>query len=243
MSIGARVAEAGGTALPETPITVAGVSFAANVAGALYWPEERLLIVSDLHLEKGSSFAARGAMLPPYDTRDTLGRLARLIEAYAPHSVIALGDSFHDRFGAARLGAADRALLAALWRGRRWIWIAGNHDPEPLGALGGDSMAELAIGPVTFRHRAKPEHAGAEISGHWHPVATVAMRGRGMRRRCFVAGATRLVMPAFGAYAGGLNVRHRALAALFGHAFTAHVMGEASVHAIPGAHCIPDWRC
>jgi DNA ligase-associated metallophosphoesterase len=219
------------------------VAFAGDVAGALYWPEERLLAVSDLHLEKGSSFAARGSLLPPYDTADTLARLKRLIDAYAPRTVVALGDSFHDRGGAARLAAADRASLADMQHGRDWIWIAGNHDPEPPVDLAGQALTELAVGAITFRHRAEPDGAEGEISGHWHPVAVVAMRGRGLRRRCFVANGRRVVMPAFGAYAGGLNVRHRALAALFGHAFIAHVMGDCGLHAIPGRHCVPDWGC
>lgn len=224
-------------------VVVAGVALIADVAGALYWPERRLLAVADLHLEKGSSFAARGSLLPPYDTADTLARLARLIEAYAPRRVVALGDSFHDGRGAARLGAEDRATLAALQRGREWIWIAGNHDPEPLSGVGGECVGELEIGPITFRHRAEPDHAEGEISGHWHPVAVVALRGRGLRRRCFVSDSRRLVMPAFGAYAGGLNVRHRAFAALFGSAFTAHVIGDTRLHVIPAALCAPDWGC
>jgi DNA ligase-associated metallophosphoesterase len=223
------------------PVTVAGVAFAGDALGGLYWDDERLLVVSDLHLEKGSSFARRGSLLPPYDTADTLARLARLVDLYAPRVVVALGDSFHDREGAGRLGVEDRAALAQLQRGRDWIWIAGNHDPDPPQHLAGETLPELTLGPITFRHRAEADCAAGEISGHWHPVAVVARRGRGMRRRCFVADGRRVVMPAFGAYAGGLNVRHRALAALFGRAFTAHVLGETALHAIAAQHCVPDW--
>ncbi len=122
---------------PFEEIEVAGASLVADVAGALYWPQERLLAVADLHLEKGSSFAARGSLLPPYDTADTLARLRRLIETYAPRCVIALGDSFHDRGGGNRLSDRDRAHLAALQRGRDWIWIAGNHDPAPIAGIAG----------------------------------------------------------------------------------------------------------
>ncbi|HET9904042.1 MAG TPA: ligase-associated DNA damage response endonuclease PdeM [Xanthobacteraceae bacterium] len=221
---------------------IAGEAFETDVAGALYWPDERLLAVSDLHLEKGSSFAARGALLPPYDTGDTLARLQRLVAAYAPRTVVALGDSFHDPFGAARLGLADRQALAALQSGRDWIWIAGNHDPGPPAGVAGHWLPELRIGPITFRHRAEADARG-EISGHWHPVAVVAIGGRGLRRRCFVADESRVVMPAFGAYAGGLNVRHRAFESLFGGAFTAHVMGDFALHPIPGRYCLPDRSC
>src|SRR5256885_11679543 len=118
-------------------VMMCGVTLAADCLGALYWPEEGLLVVADLHLEKGSSFARRGQLLPPYDTAETLARLARLIAHHAPRTVIALGDNFHDGGGPNRLAASDRAGLAALQRGRDWIWIAGNHDPEPADRIRG----------------------------------------------------------------------------------------------------------
>ena len=221
-------------------IDFAAVTFVADTAGALYWPQERLLVVADLHLEKGSSFAARGSLLPPYDTPDTLARLGRLITRYAPRAVIALGDNFHDGNGAARLTPTHRAALAALQRGREWIWITGNHDPDPLEGIDGSFADSLAMGPLTFRHRAQADDISGEISGHLHPVAVVVANGRGMRRRCFASDGKRMVMPAFGAYAGGLNVRHRAFVELFGRAFTAHVMGDDRLYAIAAAHCVPD---
>src|ERR1700676_1327441 len=110
-------------------IVIAGISLLADPSGALYWPEQGLLAVADLHLEKGSSYAARGQLLPPYDTAATLARLARLIAHYAPRCVVALGDNFHDGGGPARLSDEDRDNLRDLQRGRDWIWIAGNHDP------------------------------------------------------------------------------------------------------------------
>jgi uncharacterized protein len=221
-------------------IEVAGASLVADVAGALYWPLERLLAVADLHLEKGSSFAARGSLLPPYDTADTLARLRRLIETYAPRCVIALGDSFHDRGGGNRLSDRDRAHLAALQRGRDWIWIAGNHDPEPAEGIGGRFVATLTLGALTFRH--SPEDgAEGEIAGHLHPVARVAGRGGAVSRRCFASDGTRMVMPAFGAYAGGLNVRDAAFADVFRTlAFTAHLLGARRVYAVSAKRCLPD---
>src|SRR5437868_2117044 len=133
-------------------VTVAGVALRADCLGALYWPEEGLLVVADLHLEKGSSFARRGTLLPPYDTAATLAALARLIARYAPRTVAALGDSFHDGGGPARLSASDRAALAVLQRGRDWIWIAGNHDPDPAEGIGGMFAAVVSVGALTFRH-------------------------------------------------------------------------------------------
>ena len=195
-------------------IVLAGAPLTADPEGALYWPEQGLLAVADLHLEKGSSFAARGQLLPPYDTAATLARLARLVARYAPRGVVALGDSFHDGGGPARLGDADRASLRAMQRGRDWIWITGNHDPEPADNIGGVFAAELKIGTLTFRHL--PGGAEGEIAGHLHPVARVAHRGRAVSRRCFAADGKRMVMPAFGAFTGGLNVRDEAFTEVFG---------------------------
>lgn len=220
-------------------ITVAGMALVADCDGGLYWPEEGLLAIADLHLEKGSSFATRGVLLPPYDTAATLGRIARLIARYAPRAVLALGDSFHDGDGPARIAAADRAALAALQRGRDWIWIAGNHDPEPAGGIGGSFGAALALGALIFRHA--PTGADGEISGHLHPVARVNVRGHTVSRRCFAADGRRVVMPAFGAFAGGLNVRHRAFVDVFGTlAFNAHLLGEGRLYALAVSRCLAD---
>ena len=222
-------------------IAIAGVTLAADCAGALYWPEEGALVVADLHLEKGSSFAERGVFLPPYDTAATLARLARLVAHYAPRVVIALGDSFHDGGGPQRIAGPDRDELALLQRGRDWIWIAGNHDPDPVTGVGGTSAATLAVGALLFRHEPSPDAGDGEIAGHLHPVARVAGRGRTVSRRCFASDRRRVVMPAFGAYAGGLNVRDRAFAEIFGAlAFTAHMLGEARLYSISATRCLGD---
>jgi DNA ligase-associated metallophosphoesterase len=222
-------------------ISVAGATLVADCAGALHWPDESLLVVADLHLEKGSAFAARGVLLPPYDTAATLARLATLIERYAPRLVIALGDSFHDGGGPLRMSDISRATLKALQRGRDWLWITGNHDPDPAENIGGRFAESLALGPLTFRHQPSPHPCDGEIAGHLHPQARVARRGRAVSRRCFASDGKRLVMPAFGAYAGGLNVRDRAIASLFGtHAFTAHMLSERRIYAIAAARCLPD---
>ena len=223
-----------------TTIAVAGVALVADPAGASYWPDERLLVVADLHLEKGSSLAGRGVLLPPYDTAATLARLAGLIARYAPRVVVALGDSFHDGRGPARLADTDRASLRGLQRGRDWIWIAGNHDPEPAENIGGRFLATFVLGALTFRH-APEQVADGEIAGHLHPVARVAGRGRAVSRRCFASDGRRMVMPAFGAYAGGLNVRDRAFANVFETlTFTAHMLGERRVYAVAAKRCLPD---
>ena len=222
-------------------ISIADVPLVADPAGALFWPEEGLLIVADLHLEKGSSYAARGVLLPPYDTAATFARLAAVIARYAPRAVIALGDSFHDRAGPERIVETDRAMLRLLQRGRDWFWIAGNHDPEPVAGLGGTSAATLALGALTFRHQPTANAAEGEIAGHLHPVARVSGRGRTVSRRCFAGDGCRLVMPAFGAYAGGLNVRDRAFAEIFGSlAFTAHMLGEGRLYAVAARRCLSD---
>src|SRR5215218_3962881 len=189
-------------------VMVADVTFVADLSGALIWQEQGLLVVSDLHLEKGSSFATRGVLLPPYDTVATLSRLAAVIARHDPHTVIALGDSFHDRDAHGRLSAPDRETLGAMQARRDWIWISGNHDPALPSDLGGVVADEVAIGSIMFRH--EPTGAIGEIAGHLHPKARVATRGRSMERRCFASDGARAVMPAFGAYAGGLNIRDAA---------------------------------
>jgi DNA ligase-associated metallophosphoesterase len=225
---------------PEGVLAVGGAAFAADPAGVVYWAEQGLLAVADLHFEKGSSFAARGVLLPPYDTAATLARLAALIARYAPRVVVALGDNFHDRRGHARLADTDRAAMLNMQRGRDWVWITGNHDPEPAEGIGGRFLSTLKVGTVTFRHQPE-EGACGEIAGHLHPVARVTRRGRSVSRRCFAADGDRLVMPAFGAYAGGLNVRDRAFARVFQTlTFTAHVLGQQRVYAVAARHCLPD---
>ncbi|WP_291849658.1 ligase-associated DNA damage response endonuclease PdeM [Bradyrhizobium sp.] len=221
----------------QSALEVAGVCMLADLSGALFWRERRLLVVSDLHLEKGSSLAGRGVLLPPYDTVATLGRLAAVLARYDPGMVIALGDSFHDRDAHARLSAENRAALSAMQARRDWIWIVGNHDPALPSDLGGAVASEIAVGPIAFRH--EPSGAAGEIAGHLHPKARVATRGRSMERRCFASDGERAVLPAFGAYAGGLNIRDPAFARIFRKPglMTAHVLGDQRLHAIAASRC------
>jgi DNA ligase-associated metallophosphoesterase len=217
-------------------VDVSGVAFHVDLSGALFWAEQGLLVVSDLHLEKGSSFAARGVLLPPYDTVATLSRLAAVVARHNPRMVIALGDSFHDRDAHQRLSVSDRDALAALQARRDWIWISGNHDPALPPDLGGVVATEVAIGPVTFRH--EPTGSLGEIAGHLHPKARVVRRGRAMERRCFAGDDERLVMPAFGAYTGGLSIRDAAFAKIFPtRHFIAHVLGDIRLHSIAASRC------
>src|SRR6516225_1630729 len=228
-----------GAAFPiaaSSAVDVAGVSFVADISGALVWEEQFLLVVSDLHLEKGSSFAARGVLLPPYDTAATLGRLAMVIARHDPRMVIALGDSFHDRSAHDRLSVTDRDAIAALHARRDWIWISGNHDPALPTRLGGIVATEVAIGRIAFRH--EPTGAAGEIAGHLHPKARVATRARSVERRCFACDGESAVMPAFGAYAGGLSIRDAAFAKIFDTAgLMAHVLGDYRLHAIAASRC------
>lgn len=220
-------------------IEVSGLACTLDPSGAIYLADECALLVADLHFEKGSSRARRGFLLPPYDTRATLARLAQVVARYAPRRVIALGDSFHDVEGPDRLGEDERAALAALSSGRDWIWITGNHDRAVCRSLGGDVMDELSLGRAVLRHEPLAGRQ-AELAGHLHPAAKVALRGRGVRKRCFVEDGARLVLPAFGAYAGGLNVCDRAFAPLFPEGFTAHVIGESRLYRIGRAQLCGD---
>jgi hypothetical protein len=196
------------------PLHLVGERLMLDPAGALVWPAQRLLAVADLHFEKGSAAASRGSLLPPWDTRVTLDRLAALLRRHAPRTVVALGDSFHDSAGASRLLAADAARLAAMTAAADFVWVLGNHDPAPPEGIGGISTPEWRAGPLVFRHQAVAGAAG-ELSGHFHPKAQVPVRGTLVSRACFVADARRVLLPALGAYTGGLDVRDAAIARLF----------------------------
>ncbi|MCR9222139.1 MAG: ligase-associated DNA damage response endonuclease PdeM [Alphaproteobacteria bacterium] len=216
-------------------IALNGARLTAEPSGALYWPARETLVVADLHLEKGSSFARRGQLLPPYDSRTTLGLLADAITRRRPARVICLGDSFHDADAADRLCEEDRAAVRRLTAAcDEWIWIAGNHDPAPPGDLGGRVVCDaLTDGPLVFRHEALAQPAAGEVSGHYHPKAAVAQRGRRISARCFVEDGRRAILPAFGAYTGGLNVLDRAIAGLYADGFRAHLLGPRKVYSFP----------
>ena len=220
------------------PFAMAGAELIADAAGGFYWPAERLLAVADLHFEKASNFAARGQPLPPYDTAATLATLADLVARHAPRTIVALGDSFHDGDGAARLATRDRAALAALQAGRSFVWIAGNHDPQP--ALGGEVLDELRIGALIFRHVPTPAPAPGEVAGHLHPAAKLRDGGRSVRRRCFATCGSRIVLPALGALAGGLNVCDAAFAPIFPGKFAALMLGNGRVYPVASDRLVPD---
>ena len=190
------------------PFSFAGHAFAALPQGALYWPARRALLVADLHFEKASWFARAGQMLPPYDSVATLADLAAIVEATQPAEIWSLGDSFHDSAGCDRLPERARAMLADLTDRHRWIWITGNHDRDLVDRCGGEVMAEAVVDGVVLRHEADPTEHRPELSGHFHPKLRVTVRGRRVARRCFVATAQKLILPAFGALTGGLDADH-----------------------------------
>lgn len=217
-------------------IELAGERAACDPRGVLFLPACRLLVVSDLHLEKGAALARRGVLAPPYDTAATLDRLRRVLDDYRPQVVVSLGDSFHDGEGPARLPPVYRSALAGMMAGRDWYWIAGNHDPDAPHDLPGRSVSELVVGRLTFRHEPRQGAAEGEIAGHLHPGARVVLRGRSVRRPCFASDGGRLIMPAFGAYTGTLNVLDRAYAGLFGmERLVAYMLGRGRVFPIAGA--------
>lgn len=214
------------------PFHLAGERLMLDPSGVAFWPAQALLVVSDLHLEKGSSFARRGMLLPPWDTTATLDRLLVAFRRYKPRTVVALGDSFHDIHGATRLERTEIARLQAMTEAASFIWIAGNHDPSPPASLGGRYADEMTLGPLVFRHQAK-RGAEGELSGHHHPKAAVPARGCAVTRPCFVTDARRIVLPAFGAYTGGLDVAHPAIARLFPRGGRLFLLGRDRLFSFP----------
>jgi len=202
--------------------------------GALWIADAKTLIVSDVHFEKASAFALRGQMLPPYDTHAALMKLTDLMLRLQPDIIVSLGDSFHDGGGPQRMDARDRDLLKLLMSRCDWIWVEGNHDGRAAETLGGAVREVLHIGSIVLRHAPTAGAAPGEIAGHLHPCAKVGGRGRSVRRRCFATDGVRLVMPAFGAFTGGLNVCDEAYASIFADGVTALVMGKDRV--LPVGH-------
>ncbi len=193
------------------PFSFSGEEMLLVDGRAIFWPLERALLVADLHLEKASFFAERGQMLPPYDSRETLERVALAIRKTGARRVFALGDSFHDDEGALRLEPHAAGMLAALTRAVEWVWIAGNHDANAPGMGGGDVVQELSVSGTMLRHMAKPGETGRELSGHFHPKLRVSAKGRRITRPCAVVSETRLIMPAFGSLTGGLDATDPAI--------------------------------
>ncbi len=222
-------------------IEIAGLGFVADASGALFLESDRLLIVADLHFEKGSAFAERRVFLPPYDTAATLARLTRLALRYSPRAIVALGDSFHDTRAGQRIHEGDVSSIETLQRGREWIWVAGNHDPELPAQVGGERRDIYQHGPLTFRHEPLAGEALGEIAGHLHPAARIRSQSGSTRRRCFVTDGSRCVMPAFGAFTGGLNFRDEAFGKLFGEReIVVHALGRDRVYAVSAASCLAD---
>ncbi len=214
---------------------LAGEQLMLDPTGALFWPAERLLAVADLHFEKASSAAAQGRLLPPWDTHATLDRLAVLLRRYAPRVVLALGDSFHDPRAFQRLQPHDAARLRRLTSApEQFVWVLGNHDPHPPEGVGGRAAPLFQAGGLVFRHEAAARGpANGEISGHFHPKAQVPARGATVTRACFATDGRRLLLPAFGAYAGGLDVRHPAIARLFPRGGRVFLLGRDRLFSFP----------
>lgn len=219
---------------------LAGVEVVATAEGALWVETQRALIVSDLHLEKGSSLARGGRMLPPYDTRSTLTALEAVIARRNPQVVVALGDSFHDPGGPSRMAQDDLERLRMLMRGLEWIWVEGNHDGAAPASLGGRACGELSISGLVFRHEPQPAPQEGEVAGHLHPCARVLGTSGAVRRRCFATDGRRLVLPAMGAFAGGLNVRDIAFAPLFPEGCCALALSRGRVLPAGWGRLAPD---
>lgn len=217
-----------------------GEELIADLSGALIWPAAETVVVSDLHLEKGSAFAEHGVLLPPYDSRETLSRLENVLQRHAGKRVICLGDSFHDSAAFDRLGVEESTYIRRLTRNRDWLWIAGNHDPDPPDALGGKVSRKIAIGTLVFRHIANSGAGNGEVSGHYHPKARIAVRGLRLSAPCFVTdGERKLILPAFGAYTGGLDVADPAIGELFNDGFVIHMLGQRKVYTFPHSALAP----
>jgi len=198
----------------------------ADVSGALFWPEKQTVIFSDLHLEKGSWFAKQNILLPPYDTLDTLNRVEKVINYFKPSRVISLGDSFHDDNWIERISREQITKILNLTNNYEWVWIQGNHDPSEVSSLGGINLSHYLDPPLTFRHEAKRGPTDGEVSGHFHPKAKIKLNRKNFSNRCFISDETRVILPAFGSFTGGLNVMDKAISSLFRDDFKVFLLGS-----------------
>lgn len=218
-------------------LTFAATEFHAAGDAALYWPSQNMLLVADLHLEKASNYAQHGQMLPPYDSLATLEELQRLIALTRAAAVLCLGDNFHDNGGEARLTGQAAQILRTLTTQTNWIWITGNHDPALEAKWGGTTRRELQIDGIMLRHEAQPDEVKPEISGHFHPKLRVSIKRRNISRRCWIVSERKIIMPAFGAFTGGMDAAQAAEIAQPG------VLASGTVHgvlALPsGFGCFP----
>ncbi len=236
-ALGLRPAADGGLDL-----VLAGEAVRLLPSGALLLSARSTLVVADLHLEKGSAFAGRGQLLPPLDTRETLRRVAADAAAQAPARILFLGDAFHDREASRRMSEADRQALEALGRAAELVWITGNHDPEPDRELPGEAADEVRLGDLVLRHEPLPAPAPGEIAGHLHPCARIATPRGSVRRRCLVTDGERAILPAYGAFTGGLNVLDPAFSGLFRKSPVVAALGDSRVHAAGIRSLRPDRR-
>ena len=213
-------------------MVVNGVELICDCSGAAFWEAENLLIVADLHLEKSSCFARHGQLLPPYDSERTLIRLKNVIEKYQPQIVMALGDSFHDNQASMQLSEKNRQLLEDIVSHYEMIWIAGNHDDEKT-EFSGQWTHEIQIGPLIFRHEPRIGSQNGEIAGHLHPALRISRRGMSVRRFCFASDGNRMILPAFGAYAGGLDLTHKVFTNIFNKSeLIACLLGKNTIYPI-----------
>ena len=208
-------------------------------SGAMILPDKKLMVVSDLHFEKGSSYARKGAFLPPYDTAATLTTLEHVVARYQPQRILSLGDAFHDPHAETRMAEEDASRLSALCAAADWIWVLGNHDPLPPERFRGVAHQRVEIEDLLFVH--EPEEVpGWHVAGHLHPCAVAVREGRRVRRPCFVTDGERLIMPPFGAFTGGLNVLDPAVKEAFPGAVDVYMMGRERVYQMPRRALSPD---
>ncbi len=235
-----RLAEQQNATAPLTsPLVINGVEAVCDPFGVLYVPASRLLVVSDLHLEKGTAFARRGRLLPPYDTAATLKILKAAIARYDPAIVISLCDNFHDQPGSSLMPQEYRDMITEMARGREWCWVTGNHDPEGVDNLPGFVATSLALGGLTFRHEPEKDALPGEVAGHLHPAARIRQRDKTVRRPCFASDGRRLIMPSFGVMTGGLALNHHAFKGLFeAETLVAYMLGRDRVYPVRASNLV-----
>ena len=206
--------------------------------GGLYLPDFQSLIISDLHIGKGAAHRRNG-QIPGYDTDNTLARLDAAISHAKPKQTILLGDSFHSQEQANSLPTYHREHIAQIATQTQLIWIEGNHDPHLPHSVPGEHCSYLSLGTLLLSHQPvyQSDHPktliAGQIVGHFHPKAKLQLSARNFSAKCFIHDASLMILPAFGAYTGGLNILHTDIQALFGSGQQSYLLHQQAIYHFP----------
>ena len=196
--------------------------------GVLFWLEKEIAIVSDLHLEKGSSYASSGQYIPPYDSEETLLKLLDILNNYRVKKVILLGDTFHDKDAFLRMTPKVRFLFEDFTKKYEVIFILGNHENK-IKIEGIKFHQEYIVDDIHFLHEAIQKNIN-QISGHFHPVASIKVSSKKITGKCLIHSNNHIILPSFGEFTGGLNINDPVLKPFISEDYNIYFLTKKSIY-------------